>query len=277
MEAEINGVRLFYRDEGPRDGIPVVLIHGFPFSQAMWEPQIRALAEEFRVVAYDMRGLGQSGVGDGQYTMELYVDDLSALLDFLVIERAVLCGLSMGGYVALRMAQREADRVRALVLCDTRSQADADEAKLGRAAAIRAIKQGGLAGFAEDFVGKVFAPASLAGAAAARRQSAVSTIRSIIAASQPLGVCGALLAMAGRTDTTGTLAGIRVPALVLVGEHDALTPPAQARALAAAIPGSEMSVIAGAGHLSSLENPEEFNQRLLGFLRRLSGRGGRPA
>lgn len=264
MEAGINGVRHFYRDEGPRAGMPVVLIHGFPLSHAMWEPQIESLAGEVRVVAYDVRGLGGSGAGDGQTTMEVLVDDLLGLLDRLGLGEAVLCGLSMGGYIALRAVEREPARVRALVLADTRSAADADEAKLSRAAAIQAIKKHGLAPFAEDFVKKIFAPATVA-----ESRPCVAAIRDIIVRNDPVGVCGAALALLSRTDTTPALPGIKAPSLVLVGEHDALTPPAGAQALAAAIPGAKLAVIPGAGHMSNLENPVDFNRRLAGFLRRL--------
>lgn len=264
VQARINGTRLFYRDEGPRKGLPVVLIHAFPLCHAMWEPQVAALRRGFRVVSYDIRGLGRSAAGDGQSTMELLVDDLAALLDRLELPAAVLCGLSLGGYIALRFAQREPARVRGLVLADTRSQADSDEAKLSRAAAMRAIKAEGLAPFARGFVPKLFAPATLAGA-----EPCVAEVAAMIRRSRPLGVCSALLAMLSRTDTTPALPGLQVPCLVLAGESDVLTPPAGARTLAAAIPKAEFAVIPGAGHLSSLENPSRFNRCLLDLLRRI--------
>ncbi|MFA6004452.1 MAG: alpha/beta fold hydrolase [Elusimicrobiota bacterium] len=261
MQARINGVNMSLRDEGPRSGLPVVLVHGFPLSHAMWELQIEALKKDFRVVAYDIRGLGASAAGDGQCTMELFSDDLLAVLDHLGIASAVLCGLSMGGYVALRTAQRAPQRVKALVLCDTRSEADDDPAKLGRAAAIQSIKRHGLGPFADGFVPKVFAAETLAQA-----RPCVAAAQARIRASDPVGVCGALLAMLSRTDTSAFLPQIKAPCLVMVGEHDRLTPPEYSRGLAAAIPGAELEVIPAAAHMSNLENPERFNARLLEFL-----------
>ncbi len=136
---------------------PIVLIHGFPFSHEMWSPQIAFLEKKLRVIAYDVRGHGKSDVGDGQYTLELFVDDLIGLLDHLKIEKAVLCGLSMGGYIALRAIERNPERWHALVLCDTSSQADSNEAKLRRAATIRAIKREGVKPFADTFLESAFA------------------------------------------------------------------------------------------------------------------------
>ena len=133
MKAVVNGGEVFYVERGISDAAPIVLIHGFPFSHEMWEPQIEVLQKRFRVIAYDLRGHGKSGVGDGQYTLEFFVDDLLGLLGHLKIERAVLCGLSMGGYIALRAVERNPERVRSLILADTQSKADSNEAKLKRA------------------------------------------------------------------------------------------------------------------------------------------------
>lgn len=249
-------------ERGPRDGLPVVFVHGFPFSHRMWTPQLEALSGEFRCVAYDIRGLGTSEVGDGQYTMELFVDDLFGVMDALGIQRAVVCGLSMGGYIALRGIEREPDRYLALVLADTRSEADTDEGRIKRAEAIRTVKERGLHAYAYDFLELVFAPETFE-----RDPEAVGRIRRIIESSEPEGVCGAQLAMASRTDTTDSLREIQVPTLVLVGEVDRLTPPEAAEEMARRIPIAEMRTIPGAAHMSNLENPRAFNEALLGFLR----------
>jgi len=264
VETVINGVRLYYREEGMRGAPPVVLVHGFPFSHAMWEPQIQALKGGYRVVAYDVRGLGRSGSGGGQATMDLLVDDLLGLMDHLGLGAAVLAGLSMGGYIALRAVEREPARVKALILADTRSEADGDEARRQRAAAIEDIEKRGLAGFAERFQKSVLAPASWSGP-----KPCVAAVAAMILGNDPVGVCTAARAILSRRSTTSVLSGIKVPALVLVGADDALTPPDCARSLAQAIPGAELAVIPEAGHLSSLENPREFNRLLLDFLRRV--------
>jgi 3-oxoadipate enol-lactonase len=264
MLSVIHDTTLDHTESGPAGGPPVVLIHGFPFSQEMWTPQIGALSLRYRVITYDVRGHGKSPPGDGQYTLEFFVDDLIGLLDHLRIDRAVLCGLSMGGYIALRAVERNPERVRALVLCDTRSEADSNEAKVKRAGAINAVKRQGVSAYAEGFVKAVFAPESFT-----TRPEAIEKIKKIIQANPASGICGTLLALACRTDTTAALPKIGVPTLILVGDQDSLTPPSAAEAMRGKIPRSEMHVIPHAAHMSNLENPGEFNARLLDFLGRV--------
>lgn len=264
MKAAIDGAALYYEDTGGT-GLPVVLIHGFPFSSAAWGPQLQPLAKAgFRALAPDLRGHGSSAVGDGLYTIERYADDVLGLLAHLELGPAVLCGLSMGGYVALRAAEKAPAKVKALVLCDTRSEADGNPAKALRAGAMRAVAEKGVAFFADEFAKNLFAPATFAAG-----RPCVETVKRIMKANSELGVRGALLALAARPDATAFLPSIKVPTLILVGEHDALTPPALSESMRAAIPGARMHLIPGAGHLSSIEAPEEFNARLLAFLETL--------
>lgn len=259
-------MNLFFLDEGPRAGLPIILIHGFPFDRTMWKPQVLALKNNYRVIAYDVRGLGRSPLNDTPATMESFVDDLFGLLDHLGLPAVALCGLSMGGYIALRAAEREPQRVRALVLADTRSEADTEQARQNRLASISAIEKDGLIPFADDFVQKVFAPRTLVD-----NKPCVDSIRDTILYSDPKGVCAAAAAIMSRTDTTPALAKIVAPTLVLRGESDAITPLASCQALASAIPGAKFAQIPDAGHLSSLENSQVFNQHLLGFLRSVTG------
>lgn len=259
---EIDGHGITVVERGPRDGLPVTFVHGFPFSHRMWRPQLESLSDDFRCIAYDLRGLGTSQVGDGQYTMESYVDDLVGLLDALDVEAAVVCGLSMGGYIALRGIEREPDRFLGLVLADTRSGQDTDAGKLKRAEAIRTIKARGLHAYAEGLLEQLLAPETFE-----RAPALVDRIRRIVESSEPQGVCGAQLAMAARTDTTGVLPLIDVPVLLLVGELDRLTPPDVAEEMRARVPDAELRVVPGAAHLSNLENPEAFNGALRAFLR----------
>lgn len=258
---QVGDTTLAVMEVGPDDGLPVVFIHGFPFSHRMWEPQLRALSDDFRLVAYDIRGHGESPVGDGQYTMEFFVDDLIGVLDHLEIERAVGCGLSMGGYVLLRAMERQPGRFRAAVLCDTRSEADTDEGRLKRVAAIRRLRREGREAYAGSFLPGVLAPQTLDA-----RPEVVAAVRAMIEANPVEGMVGAQIAMAARTDTTGALERMEVPTLVVVGEGDELTPPGTAREMARRIPGAGVTVISRAGHLSNLENPEEFNEALRPFL-----------
>ncbi len=261
----LDAIETHFIEKGPANGLPVVLIHGFPFSHEMWKPQVEALSAKYRVIAYDVRGHGKTGAGDGQYTLEFFVADLLDLLDRLRILEAVLVGLSMGGYIALRAAERNPDRVKALVLCDTRSEADSNEAKIKRSVGIRRVKLEGTVPFAEDFVKGIFAADTFKS-----NPVAVESIKKIIGSNPPEGVCGALLALATRTDTTNALPNIRVPTLVMTGEEDAITPPAVGKAMADKIPGAEFHVVPKAAHMSNQENPDVFNQHLQNFLAKIS-------
>jgi len=264
--ASINGVNLYYTETGKHESLPMILIHGFPFSSEMWNTQIEFLQENgLRIISYDIRGHGQSGVGDGQYTIELFVDDLIGLLDHLKITKIVLCGFSMGGYIALRAMQRNPERFNALILCDTMSSADSNEARLRRATSINMIKKDGVEPFAEGFLKAVFSQKSLS-----TKQNIVEKTRKMILANSQIGICGALLAMAARTDTTESLSKINVPTLVLVGEYDVTTPLPAAKILQDGIPNSKMHIISNTAHMSSMENPDEFNEHLLTFLKNVA-------
>jgi 3-oxoadipate enol-lactonase len=267
MKITLNGIQINYTERGLPQGLPVVFLHGFPFNHTTWEPQMKALPNNIRAISFDIRGHGESDVAEGQYTIELFVDDLIALLDHLVIEKAVVCGLSMGGYIALRGIERHPERFRALILCDTRSEPDPDEAKIKRSATIRAIRKDGVPTFAGAFLKAVFAERSFQAA-----PQAVEAVRTAIIANSPVGICGTAIALAARTDTTRSLPAINVPTLILVGELDALTPPAASRTMHEAIAGSELHIIPHAAHMSNLENSPEFNKHLLTFLNRIRDR-----
>jgi pimeloyl-ACP methyl ester carboxylesterase len=257
----VNRADLFVETRGPADAPPVVLLHGFPFGTGLWEAQAEALAESWRVIAYDARGHGRSGTGDGPWAFEDLVDDLLGVLDGHGVDRAVIAGISMGGYAALRFAEREPARVRALVLADTRSEADGDAAKLKRAGGLRLLRAGGAKAYAESFLKSVLHYETLRS-----RPEIVAKARAMIEACSPAGIGGNLLAMAGRTDTTGALGGFAFPVLVVAGEKDGLIPPKDAKAMADRIPGARFAVVPHAAHLPCLENPEEFNAVLLEFL-----------
>jgi 3-oxoadipate enol-lactonase len=264
MLASVNGINLYYTDDGKAESPPMVFIHGFPFSSEMWRGQMQMLQDNkknLRIITYDLRGHGKSDVGDGQYTIELFVDDLIALLNCLKITKTIICGFSMGGYIALRAIERNPDRFNALVLCDTMSTADSNEAKIRRANSIELVKKEGVGRFAEGFLKAVFAPKTFD-----TKPDVIDEIRKTILSNSPLGVCGALLAMAGRTDTTEALSKINVPTLILVGEHDTVTPPSAARNMHDRIPSSKLHLIENVGHMSNLENSIVFNGHLTKFL-----------
>ncbi len=266
MRFKTDVTEIDFEVDGSRTGVAVVLIHGFPFSRAMWKPQIEALRKEHHVIAYDVRGHGASPVGDGQFSIEYFVDDLMALLDHLKISRSVAIGLSMGGYIALRAIERHPDRFRGLVLCDTRSEADGNEGKIKRAGQAKAVKISGVKVFADAFVKGLFYEKTFQ-----TNPQAVEAIRQMIERTSPTAVAGTLLALAARTDTTASLFSIKVPALILVGRHDTLTPPSASHAMKEKIPGAEIHILPNAGHLSNLEQADEFNFHLLNFLKRVQG------
>ena len=265
MKIQVNGSNLHYEEAGDKAGMPVLFIHGFPFSHEMWKQQMELVSKTYRAITYDIKGHGLSDVGDGQYTIEGHVDDLFALLDHLHLDRVVIVGLSMGGYITLRALERNQDRFRAAVLCDTRSEADTPEGKLRRFGGMVEVKKSGSQQFADTFLKSVFAPASLT-----TKPEAVEAIRRIIARTPPLSISGTLLALAARTDTTGVLPLIRIPVLILVGAVDQVTPPAASQAMHERIKDSELQIVPGAAHMSNLENTEFFNRALLSFLDRVA-------
>jgi 3-oxoadipate enol-lactonase len=265
MFAYINSNPIFYVDEGKPDAMPVIFLHGFPFSHEMWKGQIELVNKQFRAIAYDIRGHGKSYVGEAQFTIEHHVDDLIGLLDYLKIEKSVIVGLSMGGYITLRALERNPERFRAAVLCDTKSEGDTTEGKLKRFDSMKGVREHGPEVFAEAFVKNVFAPESFR-----TKPEAVAFIKNIIKSTPALSIAGTLLALAARTDTSPSLPHIKVPTLILVGEKDVTTPPRDSQLMHNKIAGSELHLIPNAAHLSNLENPEEFNKHLFAFLQRVA-------
>jgi 3-oxoadipate enol-lactonase len=261
MQAKLNGIQVSYEVNGPKQAPWVTLVHGFPFSRALWKGQVAALKKDYRVLTYDLRGMGQTSLGKTPQLLEAYVDDLLALLKHLKIERSALGGLSMGGYVALRAYQKAPERFWALGLFDTRADADPDPVKLGRAAGIATVRGKGVKAFVEGMLPRLLAEASFKA-----KPKVAAGLKAMMLRSKPDGVCNALAAMAGRTDSRSALPDIKVPTLCMVGSLDAVTPPALAEAMQAAIPGAVLAEIPGAGHVSNLEEPVRFNQALGAFL-----------
>jgi pimeloyl-ACP methyl ester carboxylesterase len=262
MKEIINGLSVFV--EGNSKNKSIIFLHGFPYDHTMWKEQIDELSEKYFCVTYDIRGLGESPVGDGQHTMEYFVDDLETIINELKLDKPILCGLSMGGYISFRALERMETKFSAVILCDTRSEADNNEGKLKRAAAIKRINAEGLAPFAKDFITNCFGENY--------KQHNKDEFEKRIAKSSgfdPVGVKGSLLAMLGRNDTTEYLNKIRIPALVICGEFDALTPPSVMKPLAEKINGAEFVIIKNSGHMSPIENPKEVNEAIMKFLEKL--------
>lgn len=257
-----DGLDHAYRLAGPADDpTPLVFIHAFPLHQRMWDGQVEALSDRRRVLTYDVRGFGQSKTSATDHFLEFFVDDLDALLEHVGIEQAVLVGCSMGGYIALRLAERDPGRVAGLVLVDSKAAADADEGKRGRAKAVRAVREAGVPAFVEGMLGKLLGETTRT-----QHPAIVDRVRALAEEASPVGVIGGLIAMATRTDTTAALPRLDIPALVVAGAEDTLIPTPVARAVADALPRGTLVELEGAGHLPNLEIPDAFNAALAGFL-----------
>lgn len=259
MNADINGIKLDYQVDGTSGKPWVVLVHGFPFARATWSAQVEALAKDFQVLTYDLRGMGHSELGPAPQPLEAYVDDLFALMDHVGIAKAAVGGLSMGGYIVLRAVQRSAERFWAVALCDTKSEPDSDEGKLGRAAGIKGLHGNGVEAFVQAMLPKLLLRPN---------EPAGQALLALMLKGQAAGLANALIAMQGRTDTTPGLKGWKLPTLVLVGSGDAITPSKGAEIMAAHIVSAKLQILANAGHVSNLEAPEEFTAALKGFLLR---------
>lgn len=260
MIAAVNGVEIGYDDVGAAADIPLVFAHAFPLNRTMWAPQVSAMVDRCRCVAWDYRGLGES-TARGPYTVEQYADDLAGLLDQLHLDKIVLAGCSMGGYVALAFWRRHAKRVRALVLADTRAGADTTEGLSKRAGQIAQARNEGATAVANGLIQGVVGKTTRE-----KQPDTYDAVHRMMAQAPVEGIVGAIEAMMNRPDSTPLLASIDVPTLVVVGDEDVLTPVKEARAMHQQIRGSRLEVIAQAGHLACLERPAAFNHVLTEFL-----------
>jgi 3-oxoadipate enol-lactonase len=266
---QAGGRTIAYIDSAPGAGPrpTLVLAHAFPLAAQMWEPQLRAAPEGWRFVALDLRGFGGSVDPDPDGTfpaLDDYAEDVIDLLDGLELETAVLGGMSMGGYVMLAVMRRAAARARALVLADTRAGADTSEGRAARRSMLALVDREGPQGVAKDMMPRLLGTATME-----TNPDAAETVRRLIKGQSPSAIRGAIFRMMHRPDATPDLGAIRVPTLVIVGEEDTLTPIEESERIAAAIPGASLVTVPGAGHLSSLERPDRFNDALGAFLRGL--------
>lgn len=251
-----------YRESG--SGRPVVLLHAFPLSAAMWHGQHNALSGGCRLITPDLRGFGQSARGDAEPSVDLMAEDVAELLDQLRIDTVVMGGLSMGGYVTMAFLRRYPERVTAIVLADTKAGADPEPALANRERIATAMMSGGdIAALAEELL-----PTLLGETTRRARGRVVAWVRSAIRSADPHSIAWAQRAMAGRPDSYDTLHSVSTPALVVVGTEDVLTPPAEAEAMAGALADAQLVRLPEAGHLSPLEDPAAFNEALSSWLAR---------
>lgn len=256
-----NGINVSYLDEGTSSGLPLIFIHGFPFNKEMWTSQLTALSDNHRCIAYDVRGHGGSEAGAAQFGIPQFADDLFSIMDTLKIEKAIVVGLSMGGYIALHAVEKNATRLAGLILCDTQCAADTQEGVDKRKKTIAFIQKNGLEVYTEESLKNLFAPASLQS-----KNEKVSFIKNTILSTKPDNICLTLQALADRKEKCTVLKDINVPVLILVGKEDKITSPEAAEKMHREINGAEIGILDGAGHLSNLENPAGFNERIRSFL-----------
>ena len=249
---------LKYEESG--HGFPLILLHGFPHNRSLWADQLFGLSDRCRVIAPDLRGFGESPSRE-PYSMESYADDVAELMEKLKLEKAIIGGLSMGGYVAFEFLRRHRDRVHSLILADTKPGADNDETKGKRRALQEVARTKGAIAVADAQITGMVGPKTRE-----THPEIVQRVHAMMASAPVEGIVGALDAMMNRKDSTPMLPEMDLPVLIVVGEDDALTPVKESRAMHAAIPGSQLCVIAEAGHVSNIEQHVEFNSAMRNFL-----------
>ncbi|MDG4864814.1 alpha/beta fold hydrolase [Streptomyces sp. T-3] len=261
--ALLNGITIGYDDKGPTDGTPLVLVHGHPFDRSMWAPQLAAFSGEFRVIAPDLRGFGESGLGEGRdrVLLSTFAEDLAALLDHLGVRDFVLGGLSMGGQIVMECYRQFGDRIRGLVLADTFPAAETAQGRTWRNSMADRLLREGMAPWSEEVLYKMVAPDADPAVAA--------HVLRMMTSAPPEGAAAAHRGRAERPDYRELLTRVSVPALVVVGRDDAYTPVADAEGMHAALADSTLCVVEGAAHMPNLERTEEFNAALGVFLARL--------
>ncbi len=242
------------------EGAPILFIHGFPFDRTMWRHQLAGLSR-WKRIAPDLRGAGASSAPADGYSVARYADDVVQVLDALELERTVMCGLSLGGYVLFELLRRHAGRVRAAVFCNTKAVADSSEARRGRDEMAALAEREGAAAVAERLLPQVLAPATFAA-----QPEVVAHVREMITRTPVPGLVGALHALRDRPDSTPMLGSIGVPALVIAGEDDKIAPADGMRLMARAIPGAQFAAIPAAGHLAPLEQPLATSRVVADFL-----------
>lgn len=260
----VNGVNLAVEIRGETREPAILFVHGYPFDHTIWADQLAGL-DGYRRIAPDLRGMGRSDAPDLGYGIGTYAADLAALLDALGVDDVILCGFSLGGYVAFEFLRRWRSRVRALVLVSTRAEADTADGRRARDAAAALAREHGPGAIADGMIGKMLTADSLAGSAELVRQ-----VLALMAATPVAGIIGALAAMRDRPDSMGLLPMLEgIPTLVVVGADDQLTPPDRARAMADAIPGARLEIIPGAAHLTVMEKPREVTAAIGKFVEQL--------
>ena len=263
MFVQIKNFRLAYVQAG--SGLPILFIHGYPLSSALWEPQLSGLVDAAHLLAVDLRGHGASQALPGPYQMDELADDCVAFMDAINVTRPfVACGLSMGGYVTMALFRKHASRLAGLVLAATRGGADSEEGKANRDKATALARQHGVSAVVDTILPKMLSPKTYT-----RSPELVEGVRKMMEGTSLEGVLGDLMGLRERPDSMTTLQQVFLPTLIMHGTDDQLIPLSEAEAMASAVRGSELEIIPDAGHLLNLEQPELFNGVMRNFLQRI--------
>jgi len=257
-EVNVNGQSLSYAERGR--GLPLVLVHGFPLDNRIWESQLANLSDKYRVIAPDLPGFGKSQPPKS-FTMQSLADTLHAFLMQIKATPCALAGLSMGGYMTFAYERKYPTTLKALLLVDTKAEADTTDGKAGRNKMIETVRTSGSPAIAAAMLPKMLSPQSQES-----RPQLVQQVKSIMEACPPQTIEYALSAMRDREDYRDCCPSVALPTLIIVGDADAITPPAVAESMQKSIPHSKLTIIKGAGHLSTMEQPEQVNQSIRAFL-----------
>jgi pimeloyl-ACP methyl ester carboxylesterase len=254
-------VELYYEVMG--DGPDVVLLHPYPSDHGYWLPMAQHLQSRFRLVMLDLRGLGRSCVGEGASTMAKMAADVARLCDELKIGRAAFVGCSVGGYVLFEFWRRWRERVKSLVLMDTKAALDTDEGRAARLKSAEEVLQKGPQWAIDQMMPRMLSPVTMSS-----RLDVVERAKATMRHASAVGMAAMQLGMAERADSTATLAEITVPTLVLGGEDDVPTPVSELEKMGRGIRGAELKIVARAGHMAAFEQPDEVGRLVREFLER---------
>lgn len=260
-EIYINGI-VVYDYEG--NGDTLLFIHAFPLSSKMWDKQVEYFMDKFRVITYDVRGLGKSKQSNNQFTLEEYSNDLINICNELKLGKINACGLSMGGYIILRTLEKHQELFSSIILADTRAERDTDEGLISRSNAIIDIKNGKLDYVLNEYLKKLLSETNY------NNHEIRNYIFNLMKSNSADGIIGAMLAIATRTTTRKSLNNINIPSLLLVGQYDELTPLKFAEDMKKELRNAKLDIIPNAGHLSNIENPEYFNRSIENFLENIT-------
>lgn len=249
---------------GENNRVPIIFLHAFPLCNRMWDKQVEALQANYRVITYDLRTFGYSEYGNGHFTIDSHVSDLISLVDSLKLEKPVVCGLSLGGYIVLRTMELYQNKFRAVIFSDTKAESDNNPTKYKRAEQIQLLKSGHREQFTEGFIKGALTEANFT-----EKPELVAFLKEMIGWQKTEAIEGGLMTLAARSDTTESLEKIDLPTLVIAGKEDKLTPPEFSKIIYGKIRNAEMKLITNSGHFPNMENPEEFNKEVMDFLKEL--------